>query len=78
MIQKALATGTLGLLMVISGLAEAQYNFVTIDMPDGASVATSTAANGISTHEIVGEFTDLQGFSHGFLLNKGVFTVSTR
>jgi uncharacterized membrane protein len=42
----------------------------TIDVPG----ATATAANGNSTHEIVGEFTDADGNTHGFVLNKGVFT----
>ena len=41
-----------------------------IDVPG----ATATAANGNSTHEIAGQFDDADGNTHGFVLNKGVFT----
>jgi hypothetical protein len=52
------------------GLTQAQYTFTTIDVPG----STRTAANGNSTHEIAGEFDDADGNTHGFVLNKGVFT----
>src|SRR5262249_16945383 len=67
---KSLAAVAIGLLLSVPGLAQAQYTFSTIDVPD----ATRTAANGNSTHEIVGEFDDAGGNTHGFLLNKGDFT----
>ena len=66
----ALTAAVLGLLLTIPGLGSAQYLFTTIDVPK----ATRTAANGNSTHEIVGEFDDQNGNTHGFILNKGVFT----
>ena len=68
--QKMLAAVALGLLLGIPGLAKAQFDFTTIDVPD----ATSTAANGNSTHEIAGEYDDADGNTHGFVLSKGVFT----
>ena len=65
-----LATVVFGLLLSIPGLARAQYRFYPIDVKD----ATRTAANGNSTHEIVGDFDDADENTHGFVLNKGVFT----
>ena len=41
---------------------------------DRRARATSTAANGNSTHEIAGQFVDADGNTHGFVLSKGVFT----
>ena len=67
---KTLAAVVLGLVLSIPGLAKAQFDFTTIDVPDAAS----TAANGNSTHEIAGEDIDANGKTHGFVLNKGVFT----
>jgi uncharacterized membrane protein len=67
---RSLAAVAFGLLLSVSGLAQAQYRFSTIDVPN----ATRTAANGNSTHEIAGEFDDAHGHTHGFVLNKGVFT----
>ena len=49
---KTLAAVVLGLVLSIPGLAKAQFDFTTIDVPG----ATSTAANGNSTHEIAGEY----------------------
>jgi hypothetical protein len=70
---KPLAAMVFGSLLSISQAAHAQnkYDFITIDVT-GEEV-TRTAANGNSTHEIVGEFDDKDG-THGFVLNKGVFT----
>ena len=70
---KPLAAMVFGSLLSISQAAHAQnkYDFITIDVT-GEEV-TRTAANGTSTHEIVGEFDDKDG-THGFVLNKGVFT----
>jgi probable HAF family extracellular repeat protein len=67
---KSLATVAFGLFLSVPGLTQAQYSFTTIDVPK----ATATAANGNSTHEIAGEFDDSGGITHGFVLNKGVFT----
>src|SRR5206468_5258474 len=67
---KSLAAVAFGLLLSVPGLTQAQYRFSTIDVP----AASRTAANGNSTHEIVGDFDDADGNTHGFVLNKGVFT----
>ena len=67
---KTLAAVVLGLVLSIPGLAKAQFDFTTIDVPG----STSTAANGNSTHEIAGEYDDADGNTHGFVLSKGVFT----
>jgi uncharacterized membrane protein len=72
---KPLAAIVLGSLLSISQAAHAQnkYDFIPIDVPK----ATRTAANGNSTHEIVGEFDDMvdgKTKTHGFILNKGAFT----
>jgi uncharacterized membrane protein len=45
------------------------FDFTAIDVPN----STGTDANGNSTHEIVGDFSDQSG-THGFILNNGVFT----
>ena len=66
---KTLAAVVLGSVLSIPGLAKAQFDFTTIDVPG----STSTAANGNSTHEIAGEYV-VDGNTHGFVLNKGVFT----
>jgi uncharacterized membrane protein len=67
---KALAVVVFGLLLSAPAWAQEQYRFITIDVPE----ATATAANGNSTHEIAGQFDDASGNTHGFVLNKGVFT----
>jgi probable HAF family extracellular repeat protein len=69
---KTLAAVVLGLVLSIPGLAKAQFDFTTIDVPDVFD-ATSTQANANSTHEIAGEYV-VDGNAHGFVLNKGVFT----
>jgi uncharacterized membrane protein len=66
-----LITAVFILLLSVPGLARAQnYTFTTIDVPG----ATATAANGNSTHEIVGEYVDKVGNTHGFVWNKGTPT----
>src|SRR3954453_12182149 len=67
---RTLAAVALGLLLGVPGAARAQYVFTPIDVPGAAA----TYANGDSTHEIVGEFDDEDGNTHGFVLSKGVFT----
>ena len=62
----AVALGLL-LLLGVPGLARAQYVFTPIDVPG----ATATYADGNSAHEIVGEYIDEDGNTHGFVLNKG-------
>jgi hypothetical protein len=68
---KSLAAVAFGLFLSVPGLTQAQYRFTTIDVPG----ATRTAANGNSTHQVVGDFDDAGG-THGFVLNNdhGVFT----
>ena len=58
------------LVLSIPGLASAQFDFTTIDVPG----STRTAANANSTHEVVGEFDDADGNTHGFVLSKGEYT----
>ena len=67
---EALAVVVFGLFLSVPAWAQEQYRFITIDVPE----ATATAANGNSTHEIAGQFDDAGGNTHGFVLNKGVFT----
>lgn len=69
---KALTATALGLLLFLgtSKAAQAQYNFTTIDAPE----ATFTAVNGNNVRGVAGEFDDADGNSHGFVLNKGVFS----
>ena len=64
--QRLLAAVALCVTLGISGLAQAQYQFTTIDFS-----STNTSLNGNSTHEIVGNFDDADGNTHGFVLNKG-------
>jgi probable HAF family extracellular repeat protein len=71
-IPRTLAGVALGLLWLagLPGAASAQYYHLTpIEVPG----AINTLANGLSTHAIVGEFEDDEG-THGFVLEKGVFT----
>jgi hypothetical protein len=56
--------------LVQAQLAQAQYTFEEIIVPG----ATEASANGNSTHEIAGDFTDSNGVTHGFILSNGVFT----
>jgi probable HAF family extracellular repeat protein len=70
MMLRTIATVALGMLLSVPGRAKAQYLLTPIDVPGAAA----TYANGNSTHEIVGEFDDEDGNTHGFVLSKGVFT----
>ena len=67
---KSLAAVAFGLFLSVPGLTQAQYTFTTIDVPG----STRTAANGNSTHEIVGEFNDVVGNTHGFLEQRRLHT----
>jgi probable HAF family extracellular repeat protein len=67
---RMLAAAAMGLLVATPGAARAQYVFAPIDVPGAAA----TYANGNTTHEIVGEFDDQDGNTHGFVLSKGGFT----
>lgn len=60
----------LGLLLSTPGLARAQYDFTTIDIPG----SIYTAVDGNSTHALVGEFDDTDENTHGFVLDKKGFT----
>jgi probable HAF family extracellular repeat protein len=61
---------TLSLVISIPGLANAAFNFTTIDVPG----SSKTIANGNSTNKIAGEYDDANGYTHGFILSKGVYT----
>ena len=69
MLWTTLAGAVFGMLLIVPGLARAEYRFTTIDPPG----AINSAANGNSLFEIVGEFDDKDGNTHGFVLTKGVF-----
>jgi uncharacterized membrane protein len=68
--RRMLTPVALALALTLPGIASAQFDFTTIDFPD----STRTAANAISTHEVVGEFDDADGNTHGFVLSKGTYT----
>jgi uncharacterized membrane protein len=70
--RKIPATVALGLVLAVPGLANAdvKFNFTTIDYPG----SSRTAANGNSPNAIVGEFDDVGGATHGFVLRGGKFT----
>ena len=68
--RRILATVALGLFLGFPGLAKAQFNFTTYDVPG----STRTAVNESSPHAIAGEFDDASGNTHGFVLSSGVFT----
>ena len=67
--QRLLAATALGLFLVAPGLAKAQFDFTTIDVPGAAS----TAVNGNCPNAIAGEFNDADGNTHGFVLSKGAY-----
>jgi uncharacterized membrane protein len=68
---KLLAVAALALLLLLPGPATAKSTFTTIDYPH----ATFTAANALNPNgEIVGQFDDADGNTHGFTLVKGKFT----
>ena len=67
---KTLTALALASALSFPGLARAQFDFITIDVPG----ATATAADGNSTHEIAGEYDDANGDMHGFVLSNGSFT----
>jgi probable HAF family extracellular repeat protein len=69
MTQNLLTPVVLGLLLGMSGPANAQYRFTTYDVPG----SSRTAVNGNSPHAIAGEFDDADG-THGFVLSNGAFT----
>ena len=62
--QRLFATMAMGLFLGIPGLANAQFNFTTIDVPG----STRTAVNANSLNAIAGEFDDANGNTHGFVL----------
>jgi probable HAF family extracellular repeat protein len=68
--QRFFAIVGLGLVLAVPKPAKAQYNLIPIDVPG----ATSTAANGNSTHAIAGQYDDADGNTHGFVLSNGSFT----
>ena len=68
--RKMLTAVALALPLSFPGIASAQFDFTTIDVPD----STRTAANANSTHEVVGEFDDADGNTHGFVLSTGTYT----
>src|SRR5262249_10113728 len=55
-----------GLLMGLTGPAQAQYMYTTLDVPG----STGTGASGINTSgQVVGWYNDAGGIEHGFLLD---------
>ncbi|HXY50174.1 MAG TPA: hypothetical protein VEI01_12040 [Terriglobales bacterium] len=66
-------TGVSLLLLCLTALSAAEdYDFARVDVPG----ATSTIVNTINARgDIVGNFTDVDGTGHGFLLRQGVFSV---
>jgi uncharacterized membrane protein len=69
MTKNMLAAVALGLVLSVPGLANAKFNFTTIDVPH----STGTAVNANSENAIAGNYTDTNGNTHGFVLRKGVF-----
>ena len=67
---KAVVAAALGLLLGAAAPASAEYAFTQIDAPE----AKATYANGNTLHRIVGEYDDEDGNTHGFVLQKGVFS----
>jgi uncharacterized membrane protein len=65
-----LAVAALGLLLGLPGLANAGFDFTTLDAPE----STRTAVNGNSNSVLVGEFDDEDGNTHGFVLTKNGYT----
>jgi probable HAF family extracellular repeat protein len=65
-----LAAALLGLVMSVPGLANAEYNFTTIDPPG----SIETFANANSTNAIAGEYVDVSNKRHGFLLRNNIYT----
>src|SRR5262249_25010782 len=68
-----IAVVALGLLMglTVPAKADDDYDFTTIDVPG----ATSTEALGINASgQIVGQYDDASGTTHGYLLCKGKYT----
>ena len=59
-----------GLVLAAPKLAKAEYKFTTIDMPGGIG----TIANANSQYKIAGEFDDVDGSTHGFVLSCRGFT----
>jgi uncharacterized membrane protein len=55
--------------LVMCTPASAQYVFTTLNVPGSAA----TAASGNSTHAVVGQFDDIFGGTHGFILDKGMY-----
>src|SRR5262249_15707304 len=68
--RRLLAGVALSLFLSVPAAAKAPYNFTQIHVPG----SRRTAANGNSTHEIVGEYDDANGDTHGFILDKSGFT----
>lgn len=62
----SLAIMMFGFMLGIPNLTHADFKFKTIDFPD----STLTEANGNSTKQIVGDFDDVDGNTHGYV---GIF-----
>ena len=68
---KTLAAVVLGLLLSVPGLAQAQFDFTTIDVP---GVDQHVQPTGIARTRSRESLRDADGNTHGFVLSKGVFT----
>jgi hypothetical protein len=71
-IQKKLIALTLNLLLGVPGVARADltFNFTPIDVPNSAE----TEANANSPNAIAGDYVDIGGITHGFVLRGSVYT----
>jgi probable HAF family extracellular repeat protein len=68
--QRLLAAMALSLVLTVPELAQAQYTFTTIDVPN----AIWTEVHRIIPHALAGAFEDENYVTHGFVLHQEVFT----
>jgi probable HAF family extracellular repeat protein len=80
-IEKKLMAMALGLLLGLPGLARAdvKFTFTTIDVPlpppaKQGTLSPRTAADANSPNAIAGEYDDLSGATHGFILRGSAYT----
>ena len=59
--------------ILISGLAQTQYTFSTIDVPHAKATQINANTNTTVGELIAGQFDDASGTTHGFVLKNRVF-----
>jgi probable HAF family extracellular repeat protein len=64
---------TLGLFLGVTAQAKADYDFTTYDVPDATSTNLGAAAIN-DRGQIVGQYDDAGGTTHGYLLSEGSYT----